>query len=202
MKDKKYSISAVIPAYNEEHGIREAVLHTLNTFQALDLDFEIIIIDDGSIDKTRDIVKQLVNGCSNVRVLHHDKNQGSGAAFETGITHATKDYVVFVPVDNPLDTEDMKSYLPRMDVCDIVVGSRMERVGYGRIARFASFTYNRILIPLLFNIGIEDVNWISIYRRNLFVDDIITFNSRSLFWLVEILIRAKKKQLKIGRAHV
>jgi len=198
MTSKKYSISAVIPAYNEEQSIREAVLRTLNTFQVLGLDFEIIIINDGSKDQTREIVLALVNDYSNIQVLHHEKNQGSGAAFETGIAHATKDYVVFVPVDNPLDIEDMKTYLPRMDVCDIVVGSRMERVGYGRLARFASFTYNRILIPLLFNIGLEDVNWISIYRRNLFVDDVITFNSRSLFWLVEILIRAKKKQLIIA----
>lgn len=198
MKDKKYSISAIIPAYNEERNIEKVILHTMETFQTLSFDFEIIIVDDSSTDRTGEIVNEIAGRSPNVHAFHHEKNLGSGGAFKTGIVHAEKDYVIFVPADNPLDVEDMKAYLPRMDVCEIVVGFRIERVGYSRFARFASFTYNRILIPLLFNIGINDVNWISIYRRNLFTDGTITFNSTSLFWLVEILIRARRKHLIVA----
>jgi len=198
MEYKKCSMSIIIPAYNEEPNLENSVLQTMKTCMLIDLDFEIIIIDDSSMDRTREIMLSLAHSYPNVRVFHHENNQGSGGAFRTGIAHAKKEYVMFVPVDNPLDPEDLESYLPRIDVCDIVVGLRIERVGYSRFARFASFTYNRILVPLLFNIGVSDVNWIQIYRRSLFADGIIAINSKSLFWLVEILIRAKKRHLIIA----
>ncbi len=198
MKNKEYGISVIIPAYNEEKGIKDVIICNSKTFQELNIDYEIIIVDDNSLDKTRDIAISLVSSCPNLQVLHHEKNQGSGEAFRTGIAHATKDYVIFAPVDNPLEQEDLRAYLPRIDICDIVVGFRIERVGYSLFARFASFAYNRILVPLLFNIGVGDVNWIQIYRRNLFTDKVIVFNSKSLFWLVEILVCARRKRLIIA----
>lgn len=197
MDNKNYSISVIIPACNEEQGIEHAVLRNIETFQALNLDFETIVVDDKSTDRTGAIAEKLAERLSNIHVLRHEKNRGTGAAFKTGIARARKDYVIFVPVDNPLDTEDMRSYLSRLDVCDVVVGCRAERIGYSRPARFASFVYNRIFIPLLFNIGLEDVNWISVYRRKLFTENVIKFDSASLFWLVEILIRARRKHLII-----
>jgi glycosyltransferase involved in cell wall biosynthesis len=187
-----------MPAFNEEEGIETAVLKTHDAFQKTGLDFEIIVINDDSKDETGVIADRLDSRFENIQVIHHDRNRGCGAAFKTGIRYATKDYIIFVPIDNPLDTEDIDAYLPRMNVCDIIVGVRIERTGYSRFARFASFVYNRIFIPLLFNIGVEDVNWIQVYRRDLFTSNLIDFQSTSLFWLVEILIRAKQKQLIIA----
>ncbi len=198
MENKKYNITVIIPAYNEEQGIKDVILCNTKTFKELDIDYEIIIIDDNSSDKTRDIALSQADCDPNIRVFHHEKNQGSGEAFRTGISHATKDYVIFAPVDNPLEPEDLKAYLPRIDICDIVVGFRIERVGYSRFASFASFTYNRILVPLLFNIGVGDVNWIQMYRRNLFTENVIAFNSKSLFWFVELLVCARRKRLIIA----
>ena len=126
------------------------------------------------------------------------RSRWPGGAFRTGIQNATKDYVIFLPFDNPMDSEDLKVYLTRMGVCDIVVGLRAERVGYSAFARFASFFYNRILVPLLFNVGVSDVNWIQIYRRNLFSEGTITFNDSKIFYLVEILVQARKKHLIIA----
>lgn len=193
--NNKHKISVIMPAYNEQPGIERAVLHNIETFKALDFDFEIIIVNDKSEDRTGEIAESLAGKCPNIKVLHHDRNQGIGASFKTGVACATKDYVIFVPIDNPLDIEDLQAYLSRLDVCDIVVGVRAQRVGYGRFALLVSFVYNRIFIPLLFNIGLDDTNWISIYRRDLFTNGTVGFNSKSLFWLVEILIRAKRKRL-------
>lgn len=188
----------IMPAYNEAHSLENTVLHTMKTFELLDLDFEIIIIDDNSSDRTGDIAKMLASSYNYVSCFRHKENQGSGEAFRTGIAHATKKYLIFVPVDNPLDTEDMEAYLPRMGVCDIVAGCRVERVGYSGFFRFASFVYNRILIPLLFNIGLSDVGWIQVYRRELFTNGTIHFNKSRIFWLVEILVQARKKRLIIA----
>jgi len=198
MKTNGYSISVIMPAYNEEPGLEKAFRHTYESFQSLGFDFEIIIVDDHSEDRTADIARELAGAYPNAISLFHAKNQGIGGAFRTGISKATKEFVVFVPVDNPLDPDDILTYFKRMEVCDIVVGSRVERVGYTRVARFASFMYNRIMVPLLFNIGVSDVNWIQVYRRSLFTNGIISFANNKIFYLVEILVQAKKKQLIIA----
>lgn len=198
MNNNIHSITIIMPAFNEEKNLEKSVLHTFNTFRSLNLDFEIIIIDDYSHDRTPKIADTLADSHENINVFHHNENQGIGGSFKTGIAHAIKDYIMFVPIDNPLDTEDMEAYLPRMGIVDIVVGSRTERVGYSRAGHFASFFYNRILVPLLFNIGLSDVNWIQIYRRKHFTDGTLDFQDKSFFFLVEILVKAKRARLIIA----
>jgi glycosyltransferase involved in cell wall biosynthesis len=191
------NISIVMPAYNEELNIRSATLQNMETFSALGLDYEIIIVNDFSSDKTGEIADELAGKWSEVRSFHHKQNQGVGGAFKTGIAHAKKNYIIFIPCDNPMTCEDLQAYLPRVDVCDIVVGVRVERLGYSTFARVASFVYNRIMIPLLFNIGLADVNWIQVYRRSHFEDGTLAFENSNIFFLVEILVQARKNKLII-----
>ena len=192
------SISLIMPAFNEEGNIENAILHSVNTFDSFDFDYEIIIVDDKSTDQTAKIAMEMVNSFHQISFLQNKRNLGTGGAFQEGIKKATNDYVIFVPFDNPLDKEDLAQYLPRMTVCDIVVGVRSDRIGYTKFARFASFFYNRIMVPLLFNIGVEDVNWIQVYRRRLFSEGIIKFQSSKVFFLVEILVQAKRNGLIIA----
>ena len=191
------NISIIMPAYNEEPNIRSATLQNMETFSALGLDYEMIIVNDFSSDKTGEIADELAREYPEVRSYHHKQNQGAGAAFKTGIAHAKKDYVIFVPFDHPLTHEDLQAYLPRIGICDVVVGARVKRQGYSTFARLASFVYNRIMIPLLFNIGISDVNWIQIYRRSHFEDGTLAFGNSKIFFLVEILVQARKNKLII-----
>jgi glycosyltransferase involved in cell wall biosynthesis len=198
MDSTAINISIIMPAYNEELNIRSATLQNIETFSALGLDYEIIIVNDFSSDKTGEIADELAQEWSEIRSFHHKQNRGAGGAFKTGIAHAKKKYVIFVPFDNPLTREDLQAYLQRIDVCDIVVGVRVERLGYSTFARLASFVYNRIMIPLLFNIGISDVNWIQVYRRSHFEDGTLTFENSNIFFLVEILVQARKNKLIIA----
>jgi glycosyltransferase involved in cell wall biosynthesis len=198
MGSESGNISVIIAAYNEEQGVEISVLSTRQTFHDLGLDYEIIVVDDCSQDRTPRIIEDISRRYPEIKYIRHEKNVGSGCAFKTGIAHATKEYVIFVPVDNPLDPADIQAYLPRMAVCDIIVGSRRDRVGYSRFARFASFMYNRIFVPLLFNVGVDDVNWIQVYRRRLFTDGIIVFGGDRFFWLVEILVQAKRNLLIVA----
>jgi len=191
------SISILTPAYNEGHSLESSVKQTLKTFKKLKLDFEIIIIDDYSEDDTWDIAVQLSDQSPRIQAVRLERHQGQGVAFRKGIMSATKEFVVFVPVDNPMDADDIEAYLKRIDVCDIIVGVRAERVGYTSPALFLSFVYNRILIPLLFNVGISDVNWIQMYRRELFSNKTLSYESKSMFWLVEVLVNAKRNRLII-----
>ena len=187
-----------MPAYNEEQTLEAAVLKNIESFTEAQLNFDIIIIDDCSTDTTRIIGERLAREHDLVSFHSLSVNGGSGAALRFGIELSKKEFVIFAPVDNPLTLEDLSAYLGRMGVCDIVVGNRMERVGYTRFARFSSFVYNRILIPLLFNIGVDDVNWIQIYRREHFRNGILQYKSNRLFYLVEILVKAKKAGLIVA----
>jgi len=209
MSQDAVSISVIMPAYNEGPNVEQALTKTRDTFESIGSEYEIIIIDDCSVDETGDLTESFANKYPEISCYRNETNLGAGGAFKKGIEHAKKDYVIFVPFDNPITSDDLRAYLPRMGICDIIVGVRVERVGYSPFSRFASFVYNRIFIPCLFNIGVSDVNWISAYRRNLFADKIIDFRPSRIFFLVEILIIARRKQLivvevpsrMIKRAH-
>lgn len=198
MGENNCSLSAIIPAHNEELDLEAMVQRTRETFQQSGVDAEIIIVNDCSTDATGAIADRLAAACPDVLAYHHPVNRGAGQAFKTGLQYAQKEYVMFVPVDNPLDTEDLQAYLPRMPWCDVIVGVRVERVGYPPLGRFASFMYNRIFVPLLFNIGVADVNWIQAYRRSLFTEGVLSFEDTRIFFLVEILVRARMNRLIIG----
>lgn len=197
MEIQQNSISVIIPSYNEGESLRDAVLTNLETFRGMGFDFELILVDDNSTDQSPAIARELAASHPEVTALRHSVNKGAGGAFRTGIAAASKEFVIFAPVDNPLQVEDMDAYVPRMAVSDVIVGRRNERVGYSRLARFASYVYNRILVALLFNLGVDDVNWIQVYRRSLFEDKILRFDSDRLFFLVEILVHARRNRLVV-----
>ena len=198
MKSAKSSLSVIMPAFNEEQSLVTCVQKTYETLENLNLDFEIILVNDCSSDNTGKIASELSSTTPDTICIHHEMNLGMGGAFRTGISRATKEYVMIVPIDNPLNEEDLEAYLPRLGMCDIIVGSRVERVGYTGFAQFASFVYNRILVPLLFNIGVSDVNWIQIYKRDIFHSKLIEIEHTGIFFLVEILTKAKRNHLIIA----
>ncbi|MBI2588571.1 glycosyltransferase family 2 protein [Candidatus Berkelbacteria bacterium] len=105
MKRQSFKISVIIPVYNEKNTILEALKRVLD----VNLDKEIIIIDDGSIDGTRQILKKLKH--SGVRIIYQEKNQGKGAALKRGIAEANGDYVVFQDADLEYDPGDFFNLL-------------------------------------------------------------------------------------------
>ncbi len=119
-------LSIVIPAYNEENRITptidSVVAYAENKFPH---QYEILIVLDGSIDNTPDIVEQLSHTYSAIKIFANDINQGKGAAVRQGILASTGEYVVFMDADNSTHINELDAMLP---VCqngvDIVIGSR------------------------------------------------------------------------------
>jgi len=187
----------VVPAFNEQGSIESALSELISTFHLLGIDWEIIVVDDGSVDQTVEFAKQFSRN-PGFKLVQHKTNQGIGAAFRSGVMAASNDFVILVPVDNPLSVDDLMTYIPPMKNCDIVVGVRTERVGYKWYTRWMSWVYNRILIPNLFNIGISDVNWIQAYRREIFHSGLIQIECNGVFFLVEMLVKAKRNRLIVA----
>jgi len=106
------SISAVLPAYNEEQVIAASVAAMVKTFELLAADYEVIVVNDGSRDRTAEIVTQLGHENPRVRLVSHERNQGYGAAVWTGFISATKDLVFLTDGDKQFDVDEISLLLP------------------------------------------------------------------------------------------
>lgn len=117
----RMKITVLMPVYNEIHTIDEI----LRRVQATDLVSEIVIVDDGSVDGTRELLKKL-DGQADIRVVYHDQNQGKGAAVRTGIQAATGDVILIQDADLEYDPRDYPELLRPLEegLADVVYGSR------------------------------------------------------------------------------
>jgi glycosyltransferase involved in cell wall biosynthesis len=122
------SISLVIPAYNEADNIAQAVQKADAAMQSLGVDYEIIVVDDGSHDGTSNIVHTLMPAYPHLRLVRNDPNRGYGGALRRGFAEATKDLIMFAPADNQFDLNEAPHLLALIDQgADIATGYRARR---------------------------------------------------------------------------
>jgi len=122
-----HSISVVLPAYNEEQVIASTVFAVLHALNAWRMDFEILVVNDGSTDRTGEIVAALVDAFPRVRLITHATNQGYGSSLVSGFAAATKELVFFMDSDGQFDIQDLQEFFPLIDMYDAVIGYRIDR---------------------------------------------------------------------------
>jgi glycosyltransferase involved in cell wall biosynthesis len=121
------TISLVLPAYNEEDNIEIVVRRAIDVLPNYADSFEIIPVNDGSRDRTPEIIDRLSAEDPRVRPVHHAVNRGYGGAVASGISASTGDYVMFMDADRQFDIADIRRLAPFVTEFDIVAGFRMER---------------------------------------------------------------------------
>jgi len=167
IEKRRESISLVFPAYNEEGNIGKAVREAIEILPTLTDDWEVIVVNDGSRDKTEEILKEYARIDSRVLSIHHPSNRGYGAALKSGITSARKDLIFFCDSDLQFDLRELVKLLPWINEYDIVAGYREKRQdSFHR--RFNAFGWN-MLVRLLLGLKVKDIDCaFKIFKRGVF----------------------------------
>jgi glycosyltransferase involved in cell wall biosynthesis len=122
-----HSLSVVLPAYNEEHVIAMTVHDVLTRLDRWGIDYEIIVINDGSKDRTAALVAEISTVHPQVRLINHVTNQGYGAALDSGFAAASKSLTFFMDSDGQFAIEELRSFFSFIDTYDAVIGYRLNR---------------------------------------------------------------------------
>ncbi len=150
-------LSLVLPAYNEEPNVEIVVNEALEQVGKIFERFEIIVVDDGSKDKTGEIADRLATQHpDHVRVIHHHPNRGYGAALTTGFRAAQGDYLMFMDSDRQFKPQDLKLFEQYIGKADIIAGYRKKR--NDPFYRFLiGYTFNTV-VTVLFAIHMRDID--------------------------------------------
>ena len=192
------SVSCTVFAYNEEATLEEAVADVHRALAESGRDFEVLIVDDGSTDRTAEIGMGLEARWPEVRLIRHGRNLGPGSAILTGIRNSKKDVICFHAADQQLDFREVAGFIPLLDDHDIVIGSRSGRPGYTRMRMLSSRVYIQLAHRLFGLQGYDDFNFLYLYRRALF--DGMPIGSDGVFLCTEIFVRALQGGARV--AHV
>jgi glycosyltransferase involved in cell wall biosynthesis len=193
-------LTIILPAYNEEANIGRAVNRALAVLPDMAKQYEVIVVNDGSRDKTGEVAQTLAcKHYPHVRLLNHKQNQGYGAGLRTGFAAARYDLVFFTDSDNQFDISELKHFLPLMRQYDIVTGFRVYR--YDPVLRcMVSWIYNR-LVGVLFRLRVRDVDCaFKLFRKEAI--DKIAPQCNNFFASTEILARGRKWNYRIAEKGV
>jgi glycosyltransferase involved in cell wall biosynthesis len=184
------SISAVLPAFNEEENIDKAACRVVEAIQKLGFrEWELLIVDDGSADMTGEIADRLAaSDPEHIRAFHHGPNRGYAEALKTGFSSARYQLIFFTDSDLQFDVREIENLLPLIEDADIVCGFRIYR--FDHLTRLVlSWGFN-LLVRITFRINVRDIDCaFKLFRREVF--DKVTIESKKFFVNAEVLAKAK-----------
>lgn len=195
------SLSFLIPCYNDEATIAAQVIEARVIGKKLAIPFEIIVINDGSYDRTDHVLAELAKRMRELRVLTHTVNKGYGTTIKELYYEAKKEWLFTIPGDYQVKARELLKLMPHRSA-DIILGWRTNR--HDTEARqYQSIIYNT-LIPLLFKTGTHDVNSVRLMKSRIIQS--VTLRGSSAFTDAELIIKAKQQgyriqEVPIGHRH-
>lgn len=196
---KPPSITVFFPCYNEQENVTKVTQQALDVLEGLHADYEVIIVNDGSADDTGAVADRIAATHPRVRVVHHPRNLGYGAALQSGFRAATKDLVFHTDGDGQFDLAELPPWLPLMEEYDIVCGYRINRRD-NLVRRMNGHLWTK-LTCLLFSLRLRDIDCaFKLYQRAVF--DNLKMESTGALISTEILARAVRKGYRITERGV
>ncbi|MSQ92969.1 MAG: glycosyltransferase [Gemmataceae bacterium] len=197
--DDVCDLSLILPAYNEEAGIAQAVAEADEALRRLGVTYEIIVVDDGSSDRTSALVEEATctQGC--VRLVRHDVNRGYGAALRTGFAAARGQRIAFTDADCQFHLDDLALLLPLTEQNPIAVGYRVDRQD-SWLRKFYSRGYN-LLARCLLGTRVRDIDCaLKVFRRDALAK--ILPDTAGFFVNTEMLTKARAHHLAVAEVAV
>lgn len=197
--NKLPSLSIFFPFYNEEDNIERMALTALEVAPRFADEFEIILVNDGSLDRTGTIADRLVEEHPKIRAAHNRPNVGYGGAVRRGFAEAQYEYIFFTDGDGQFDLNEIDRLVELLGDCDIAVGYRAERAD--SFMRKANAWGWRQLIRLLFGVKVRDIDCAFKLLPKSFIDS-IELHSDGAMISAELLAKARYRGLRIAETPV
>jgi glycosyltransferase involved in cell wall biosynthesis len=196
-------LSVFFPCYNEEKNINETVSKAVKVLDKIAKKWEIVLIDDGSKDKTPEILLQLKEKYSNIKIITHNPNRGYGAALKSGFYGAKYKWIAFTDSDGQFDFSEISKFITtqKKTKSDLVIGYYLDR----QVSKAAIFTSKiwEIIILVLFGLKVKDIDCAFKLVSKKVIDTIAPLESeKGAFISSELLIKAKKAGFKIAETGI
>lgn len=198
---KLSALSVFFPCYNEEENIRELLAQALAVFPQHASKLEIIIVDDGSTDRTREIAEEIARANPVVRVVTQE-NGGYGKALRKGFEVSQHDFIFFADADLQFDLRDFEKLVPLAESSDFVIGYRLTRAdGFKRVV-----TMKGLKVWSWFFLGypwyIRDTNCAFKLMKRACLSRLLPLSSDGALISTELLLRADRAKMKISQVGV
>ena len=189
----------MFPCYNEEANVERVTRAAVAVGRKHAADLEVLIVNDGSHDKTGEIADRLAAEIPEVRSVHNNPNRGYGGALSRGFREATKNWIFYTDGDGQFDFEEIGAILPLLKTHDIISCYRLDRKD-PLIRKLNAFAWST-LVNLLFRIGLRDIDCaFKIYPRT-FIERIQMHSTGALID-TEMLAKARNMGLTIAQMGV
>ncbi len=200
MKNKIPELSVFFPFWNEEKNIENVVKKAIPVVEEVSKKWEMIIVDDGSSDKTLKIAKEFAKENPNIRIVSHDRNRGYGASLKSGFENARYSVIVFTDGDGQFDFKEIDGFLGKIDKADIVIGYRKKR--YDNPIRHVLMNMLKIWDLFFFGFWFRDIDCgFKMFTKKALLK-IAPLKSEGAMITTEILAKARKTKLKIEQVEV
>lgn len=193
--NKLESLSIFFPAYNEEGNIATTIIDAQNAANKVANSYEIIIVNDGSKDRTAEVVLELQKLDPNIRLISHRRNKGYGAAVKTGLAACNKDWIFFTDSDGQFHYDELAKFVSGRDKADLIIGYRKKRMDpFHRV--FVAQVLLKLWNFVLFGLTVRDVDCaFKLFKRE--VRDAVKLETESAITVTEFIVKAKALGFKI-----
>lgn len=196
-------LSVFFPCYNEEKNIQNTVKKAIKVLEKTAKKWEIIIVNDGSKDKTGEVAQMIKKQYPNIRIVTHNPNRGYGAAFKSGLYNSRYQWIAFTDSDGQFDFSEIKNFIAtqKKTQADLVIGYYISR----QVAKSVILTSKiwELIVFVLFGLKVRDIDCGFKFINKKVVDTIPKLEAeRGAFISSEFLIKAKKAGFKIKEIPV
>jgi len=194
-KDKLNSLSIFMPAFNEEGNIATTIIDAREAAIKVANEYEIIVVDDGSRDRTDEVVLELAKHDPRIRLIKHKINKGYGASVKTGLKACRNNWIFFTDSDGQFHYDELPRFVRERGDNDLIIGYRKKRMDpFHRV--FVAQVLLKIWNFVLFGLTVRDVDCaFKLFKKE--VRDSIMLDTESAITVTEFIVKAKALGYKL-----